>query len=141
MNQRMAVLCLLLGIVAACSTLPSSGPDGSHRDVVISDRVEPRDIRARVGEEIRMSNRRTRPVWIYFDRDVTHELSCKSGLTQAWGPAEIARIKPGKSARLCFRRPGEYGYVVQLQPASEGGARSGELLMPAAVPGVILVEE
>ena len=52
----------------------------------------------------------------------------------------MAKVRPGESAGVCFSSPGEYGYWVQSEPSVQGGARVGELDMPAFLPAAVVVE-
>ena len=128
-------------ILTACAGLPTESQSGRTAVVRITDgEVSPRDITVQPGDAIQLLNGRDRPVWIYFGRDRPKELSCQRGFSFFWGVEEVAKVRPGESASVCFSAPGEYGYWVQSQPSEQGGARVGELDMPDSIPAAIIVE-
>ena len=132
---------LIMAIITGCAGLPNDSRTGKKSVVTIADdSVTPRDTIVRSGDEIQFVNSRSNPVWVYFSRDQLNELSCERGFSYFWGVEETAKIKPNQSASLCFGKPGEYGYWVQSQPTTVGGARAGKLRMPPAIPGAVVVE-
>lgn len=125
--------------VLNCAGLPEAGQTGQVAKVVVTDdAVVPRDISVHPGDEVAIINRRSRPIWIYFNRDRRRELSCQRGFAYAWGIEEAAKVEPGGSASLCFARPGEYGYRVQFHESERGGARLGELDFHGLAAGVVV---
>jgi hypothetical protein len=134
------IACLLL-VLSACAGLPTESQTGRTAVVRISNgEVTPRDITVQPGDAVQLLNVRDKPVWIYLSRDRPKELSCQRGFAFFWGVEEVAKVASGASASVCFSAPGEYGYWVQSQPSVQGGARMGELDMPASLPGAIIVE-
>ena len=134
------IACIML-ILSACAGLPTESQTGRTAVVRITDdEVSPRDITVQAGDAVRLLNGRDRPVWIYLSRDQPREFSCQRGFSFFWGVEEVAKVPPGASASVCFSSPGEYGYWVQSQPSVQGGARMGELDMPASLPAAIIVE-
>jgi hypothetical protein len=53
--------------------------------------------------------------------------------------SSVAEIKPGESVSVCFSTAGAYGYWVQSQPTTQGGAGLGGLNMPMAMPAAVIV--
>ena len=134
------IVCLLL-VLSSCAGLPTESQTGRTAVVRISNaQVTPRDIPVQPGDAVQLLNVRDKPVWIYLGRDRPKELSCQRGFSFFWGVEEVAKVAPGASASVCFSAPGEYCYWVQSQPTVQGGARLGELDMPASLPGAIIVE-
>jgi plastocyanin len=134
------IACIML-LPSACAGLPTESQTGRTAVVRITDdEVSPRDITVQPGDAVRLLNDRDRPVWIYLGRDRPKELSCQQGFSFFWGVEEVAKVPPGASASVCFSSPGEYGYWVQSQPSVQGGARVGEMDMPASLPAAIIVE-
>ncbi len=132
---------MAMALLTDCAGLPTSSRTGKKSVVTIADdSVSPRDTVVQPGDEIQLVNGRNSPVWVYFSREQKNELSCERGFSYFWGVEETAKIKPNQSASLCFNKPGEYGYWVQSQPTTLGGARLGKLNMPPAIPGAVVVE-
>lgn len=135
-----SVTCTML-ILTACAGLPTESQTGRTAIVSVLDgEVLPRDITVQPGDAVELLNAPDRPVWIYFGRDRLKELSCQRGFSFFWGVEEVAKVRPGESAGVCFSSPGEYGYWVQSEPSVQGGARVGELDMPASLPAAVVVE-
>lgn len=137
-NRMVVSLCFLL--LTACAGLPTESPTGRTAIVKIQDQtVVPRDVTVRPGDEVRLVNERADSAWVYFERDRPKELSCQRGFSYFWGIEEAAEVKPGESVSVCFSTAGAYGYWVQSQPTTQGGASLGELNMPSAMPAAVIV--
>jgi hypothetical protein len=108
-------------------------------EVQISDTPHPKDQEVHPGDEVRWINRRSAPVWMYFENDLPNELSCERGFSYYWGTEEVAKIEPGQSVSLCFGRQETVGYSIQPQPTVHGGPRLGDLNIPDATFGAIIV--
>ena len=129
--------CLLL----ACSELPPGGQTGRVAAVAVTDEgVAPQDVTVHPGDEVRIANHRSTPIWIYFNRDRRHELSCQRGFVYEWGVEESAKVAPGDSASLCFAGVGEYGYRVQFQETDRGGESLGQLNFRGFPGGIVVTE-
>jgi plastocyanin len=140
-SLRLHLIAFAMLALSACAGLPTEGQTGRMAVVRITDgEVSPRDIIVQPGDEVRLLNDRDRPAWIYFGRERPKELSCQRGFSFFWGVEEVAAIKPGESASVCFSIPGDYGYWVQSQPTVQGGAGIGEVNMPPSLPAAIIVE-
>ena len=138
---RYHVIVFAMLSVSACVGLPTTGQTGRTAIVRITDEeVSPRDITVQPGDEVRLLNDRDRPAWIYFGRERPKELSCQRGFSFFWGVEEVAMVKPGESASVCFSIAGTYGYWVQFQPTVQGGASIGEVNMPRSLPAAIIVD-
>jgi plastocyanin len=139
--KRVAQLCLVILIAAACGGLPASSRTGKVYEVVIQEgEISPRDVRVRPGDEVRFVNQRLEPVWVFFFRDTPDELACQRGFSYFWGTEESAKIRPNESASVCFSRPGAVGFSVQMEPPFRGGDELGALKISGAIPGAIVVE-
>lgn len=137
---RITIVVALLSL-SACVGLPTEGRTGQTAIVRITDgEVVPRDITVHPGDEVRLFNDRDRPAWIYFGREWPKELSCQRGFSFFWGVEEVAMVKPGESASICFSIAGTYGYWVQFQPTVQGGASLGEVNMPPSRPATVIVD-
>lgn len=138
---RVNLIAFAMLTLGACAGLPTGGQTGRMAIVRITDgEVSPRDITVQPGDEVRLFNDRARPAWIYFGRERPKELSCQRGFSFFWGVEEVATIKPGESASVCFSIAGAYGYWVQSQPTVQGGAGIGEVSMPPSLPAAIVVD-
>lgn len=137
---RIKVIAVAVLSLSACAGLPTEGQTGRTAVVRITDgEVSPRDITVQPGDEVRLLNDRDRPAWIYFGRERPKELSCQRGFSFFWGVEEVAMVKPGESASVCFSIAGTYGYWVQFQPTVQGGASIGEVEMPPSLPAAVIV--
>jgi plastocyanin len=144
MKQIPVLLCVIIySLVAGCAGLPTTTRTGKSAEVAITDHaVSPRDVVVQPGDEVRIVNRRSGPIWVYFNlEDHLNDLSCKRGFSFFLGVEESAKIKPNQSASLCFTKAGVYGYSVQAQPTNEGGGTLGEITIPAAIPAAVVVED
>lgn len=136
---------LLAGMlsVSACSTLPTGTRTGKVYDILISEEdIQPLDIVVEIGDEVRFRNQRLKPVFVFFFRDFSDEVSCQRGFTLFWGTEEEAKIESAESASLCFGRPGTIGYTVRFDVTSFGGigGTPGEINLPPGRSGAIIVK-
>jgi len=134
------LLLLYVLVLTACAGFETESPTGRTAVVkILEQEVKPRDVTVRPGDEVRILNERTDSAWVYFERDRPKELSCRRGFSFFWGIEEVAEIKPGESVSVCFSTAGAYGYWVQSQPTTQGGAGLGGLNMPMAMPAAVIV--
>ena len=134
------ILIVFLALTDGCSSLPKTTTTGKIADVVVTDEaVSPQDVTVQPGDEVKIVNKRTGPIWVYFSRDHLNELSCERGFSYFWGIEESAKIKPDESASLCFTKAGVYGYWIQTERTVQGGARPGKDNIPGATPAAVIV--
>jgi plastocyanin len=133
---------VVITLWAACAGLPTTSRTGHIATVTITDEdISPMELTVHPGDEVRMVNRRKSSVWVYTTRERTNEWACQRGFSYFLGLEESAKIEPEQSASVCFANTGAYGYWVQAQPSRLGGARMGQMNMPLAIRGAIIVED
>ena len=76
--------------------------------------VEPRQLLAGCGDEIRWRNTGTEPIIINFPASTADRLSCRVGLNVEEPSALSALIDANASASLCFAQQGKYNYQVRV---------------------------
>ncbi|WP_447980399.1 hypothetical protein [Candidatus Nitrospira bockiana] len=130
-------------LVAACSSGPElqhSTRTGKIYDVRIGETLNPEELHARQGDEVRFVNARSAPVRIVFVEDLNGRLACEKGFLESGmfnlfssnnATANSARIKANDYASLCFLSPGHYTYTARMEAPVPGGEKnqSGRLVI------------
>jgi len=126
--QRIVLPSVLL-ILAGCQTIGGEGMPtltrtGEVKDVVITEGVEPTSVTVNPGDEIRWINKRQGIVRVIFLTPMTENLTCQRhfGGRMGFGTKRneySARLRPNKTASVCFREAGEVKYVVRAESASD----------------------
>jgi hypothetical protein len=113
---------VLTFLVAAIGCSPSSHPRGEStlHIVNVAHDVEPRQILAGRGDEIRWRNTGTQPILVNFPASIANRLSCRVGFNVEEPTALTARIDANASASLCFAQQGKYNYQVRVNDAIAG---------------------
>lgn len=108
---------LVVGLFVAAMGCSSSSPSKEERIihvVNVAHEVEPRQILAGRGDEIRWQNRGTQPIIVNFPASTANRVSCRVGFTLEDQTALSALIDANASASLCFAQQGKYNYQVRL---------------------------
>lgn len=110
------LLIALMYFVAAMGCNPPSHSRGEstiHIVNVVHD-VEPRQIIAGRGDEIRWRNTGIQPIIVNFPASIANRLSCHVGFNVEESTAVSALIDANASASLCFAQQGKYNYQVRV---------------------------
>ena len=131
--QRIILPSALL-ILAGCQTIGGEGMPtltrtGEVKDVVISEGVEPTSLTVSPGDEIRWINKRQGVVRVIFLSPMTENLACQRhfGGRMGFGTKRneySARLRPNKTASVCFREAGEVRYVVRAESSGSSGEQN-----------------
>jgi len=110
------LLIVLIFFVAAMGCNPPSHSRGEStiHIVNVAHDVEPRQILAGRGDEIRWRNTGTQPIIVNFPASIAKRLSCHVGFNVEESTAVSALIDANASASLCFAQQGKYNYHVRL---------------------------
>ena len=107
------VLTFLVAAIGCSHSSHSRGESTMHIVNVAHD-VEPRQILAGRGDEIRWRNTGTQPIRINFPASIANRLSCRVGFNVEESRALSALIDANASASLCFAQQGKYNYQVRV---------------------------
>jgi plastocyanin len=104
-------------VTAACST-PSGASKGNTKvskvhTVSVGPKIEPLQINAGPGDEVRWVNSRSQPIAVIFPESDAGRISCRSGF-KSIGSVLSAVVPPNGSASMCFAKLGKYDYQVRL---------------------------
>jgi chemotaxis protein MotB len=131
--QRIILPSALL-ILAGCQTIGGEGMPtltrtGEVKDVVITEGVEPTSVSVNPGDEIRWINKRQGVVRVIFLTPMTENLTCQRhfGGRMGFGTKRneySARLRPNKTASVCFREAGEVRYVVRAESSDSSGEQN-----------------
>ena len=135
-----SVTCTML-ILRACAGLPTESQTGRTAIVrVLDGEVLLRNITVQPGDAVELLQCSRSTGLDLFRTGSTQGTLLSARVFFLLGVEEVAKVRPGESAGVCFSSPGEYGYWVQSEPSVQGGARVGELDMPASLPAAVVVE-
>jgi hypothetical protein len=117
------LLCGVLGlflVTLGCGSASHSQGESKIHIVNVAQEVEPRQILAGRGDEIRWRNTGTQPIVVSFPALDVNRISCRTGFNTKEQTPLSAFIDPNSFASLCFARLGKYNYQVRLNqnPAS-----------------------
>lgn len=122
---------LLLG---GCHTIggesmPTLTRTGEVNDVIIRETVEPTSLTVNAGDEVRWINKRQSVVRVIFLHPMTENLACQRnfGGTFGFGTKRnqyTAKLRPNKTASVCFREAGEVRYVVRAESSDFVGEQN-----------------
>ena len=130
MSQRL-VLLIALAVSAACS-MPAVTRTGQVQNVLIRETLEPAEVTAKTGDEIRWVNRRRADARVVFIDPIEDRVNCRRGFEGLPRSETNVKLDPDESASLCFAKPGLIRYVVRAQT----DAPTGE----ANLPGTLRIE-
>ena len=88
--------------------------------------IQPVELRANVGDEVRFINDKTQPIRIVLI-EAGKSIACNKGFNGMID--QEADIKPGQYAGFCFSKPGTVKYMARDQTAVTGG----EVVLPAQI--------
>ena len=133
----MCICVLLVGVgvlvTPGCASpppFPASSLTGTILDVKIGESLNPKEIVAKPGDEVRWVNTTSGPVDISFVEPLDGVVSCQKGFVSAgWGylfPGEssppefiiVTTVHSNEYASLCFSTPGTYAYNASMKTAA-----------------------
>ena len=127
---------LILGfaiMLSGCSTwsnkptVPETSRTAVVHDVRVSlTEIEPVELRANVGDEVRFINDKTQPIRVILI-EAGKRIACNKGFNGTID--QEADIKPGQYAGFCFSQPGTVKYMARDLSAMTGG----EVVLPAQI--------
>ena len=118
------VATLVLGLslfTAGCQSVPASSNATRIHTVDVGPKIEPLQINAGRGDEVRWVNHRSQPIALVFPKSDDVRTSCRSGF-KSIDSVLSAVVAPNASASMCFSELGKYDYQVRLDenlPAAE----------------------
>jgi len=131
--QRIVLGCALL-MTTGCQTIggesmPSLTRTGEVKDVIIRENVDPVSLTVNAGDEIRWINKRQAVVRVIFLHPMTENLACQRNFGGILGFGTkrnqySAKLRPNKTASVCFRESGEVKYVVRAESADYSGEQN-----------------
>lgn len=131
--MRAAMILGFAVILSGCSTWSNKPtvPETSRTAVVHDVRVsltdiEPAELRANVGDEVRFINDKTQPIRVVLI-EAGKRIACNKGFNGMID--QEADIKPGQYASFCFSQPGTVKYMARDRTAVTGG----EVVLPAQI--------
>ena len=107
----------LLGMfvfAAGCTSAPYSSKGTRIHTVNVGPKIEPLQINAGRGDEVRWINQRSEPIAVVFPKTDTVPISCRTGFKTVDQSILSAVVAPNASASLCFSEIGKYNYQVRL---------------------------
>ena len=131
--MRAAMIIALTLMLSGCSTWSNKPtvPEMSRTAVVHDVRVsltsiDPVELRANVGDEVRFINDKTQPIRVVLI-EAGKRIACNKGFNGTID--QEADIKPGQYAGFCFSQPGPVKYMARDLTAVTGG----EVVLPAQI--------
>lgn len=125
--KSLTVAAALLAI-AGCSTLAGtsgiadSTRTGAIHDVEFEEKMTPKNLYVRSGDEVRWINQRSTAVELQFLDDALKDVVCQSGFSNILRrQQESAIIKPNASVSLCFGKSGTVTYNARMDSPVAGG--------------------
>lgn len=107
----------LLGMLlftAGCTSAPYSSKGTRIHTVNVGPKIEPLQINAGRGDEVRWINQRSEPIAVVFPKTDAVPISCRTGFKTVDQSILSAVVAPNASASLCFSEIGKYNYQVRL---------------------------
>lgn len=131
--MRTAIIIGCAMLLPGCSTWSNQPtvPQTSRTAIVHDIRVgltaiDPVDLDANVGDEIRFLNDKTQPIRVILI-EAGKSIACNKGFNGLID--QQADIKPGQYASFCFSKPGTMKYMARDQTAVTGG----EVVLPGQI--------
>ena len=111
-----ATVCVLgtFLLTAGCTTVPYSSNQTKVHTVNIGPKIEPLQMNAGRGDEVRWVNQRSEPIAVVFPKTDAALTSCRTGFKTVDQTVLSAVVAPNASASLCFSELGKYNYQVRL---------------------------
>ncbi len=117
-----AVLCAV-GL-ASCTSLPQASRTSAVHDIKVEMELGPENLVVAPGDEVRWVNLRKDWVLIQIPNLNADDLTCQDGFTNWLGQIkESVKVKPDRTASLCFKKPAVVLYNIRAQTALGGGKR------------------
>ena len=110
------IVSLVLGLglfTAGCQSVPYSSNAARIHTVNVGPKIEPLQINAGRGDEVRWVNQRSQPIALIFPKSDDVRISCRSGFKNI-DTVLSAVVPPNASASMCFSELGKYDYQVRL---------------------------
>jgi plastocyanin len=104
----------MLLVTAGCQSAPYSSKGTKLHTVNVGPKIEPLQINAGRGDEVRWVNQRSEPIAVVFPKSDAVSISCRSGFKTVDQTILSAVVAPNASASLCFSELGKYNYQVRL---------------------------
>jgi plastocyanin len=104
----LAVMLLITGCASSSGTVK-----GTHT-VRVGQQIDPIQVNAGRGDEVRWKNDRSQPIALVFPATDLSRISCRSGFQVVDRTVLSAVVPPNASASLCFAEQGKYDYQVRL---------------------------
>jgi plastocyanin len=101
-------------LTAGCTTVPYSSKGTKVHTVNVGPKIEPLQINAGRGDEVRWVNQRSEPIAVVFPKSDAFLTSCRTGFKTVDQTVLSALVAPNASASLCFSELGKYNYQVRL---------------------------
>jgi plastocyanin len=114
------LISLALGmlLITGCSSSSSMTGKGSRTQashtVKVGPQIDPLQINAGRGDEVRWMNNRSEPIALIFPATDLSRISCRAGFEIVDRTVLSAVVPPNSSASLCFSEQGKYDYQVRL---------------------------
>jgi plastocyanin len=99
-------------LITGCSSSSKAGK-GIHT-VKVGQQIDPLQVNAGRGDEVRWMNDRSQPIALVFPATDLSRISCRSGFQVVDRTVLSAVVPPNASASLCFAEQGKYDYQVRL---------------------------
>ena len=120
-TRTYAVAFFMLGVFlfnGGCTSTPNSTPSSPKgtkiHTVNVGSKIQPLQISAGRGDEIRWVNQRSEPIAVVFPSSDAVRISCRPGFKTVDQTILSAVVPPNSSASLCFSDLGKYNYQVRL---------------------------
>ena len=115
--KKYSLLIPLVGMVlftAGCTSASYSSKGSRIHTVNVGPKIEPLQINAGRGDEVRWINQRSEPIAVVFPKSDAVSISCRTGFKTVDQTILSAIVAPNASASLCFSELGKYNYQVRL---------------------------
>ena len=99
-------------LMTGCSASPPARKE-THT-VRVGHQIDPLQVNAGRGDEVRWMNNRSQPIALVFPATDLSRISCRSGFHLVDRTVLSAVVPPNSSASLCFSEQGKYDYQVRL---------------------------
>ena len=115
------VASLVLGLAlftAGCQSVPNSSKGTTIHTVNVGPKIQPLQINAGRGDEVRWVNQRSEPIAVVFPKTDAVPITCRTGFKTVDQTILSAIVAPNASASLCFSQIGKYDYQIRLDENS-----------------------
>jgi plastocyanin len=134
MHAQRIILGTALLMLTGCQAIGGEGMPtltrtGEVKDVIIRENVDPATLTVTAGDEIRWINKRQAAVRVIFLTPMTENLTCQRNFGGVLGFGTkrnqySAKLRPNKTASVCFRESGEVKYVVRAESTDFSGEQN-----------------